>query len=171
MRPLMSRQHVINPLEFARDGGRLAGALDIALLTRLQELLYCDQGTVNYSLDGAVDSKARPALRIHISGTIVVQCQRCLGPLSILLKLSSSLMLAEKGQMPDSEALEDPSLDWIPAEEEIDPAALVEEEILLALPMSPRHPEAQCSAPQPESRFEQRAFSAPAGLSSRAKNR
>jgi DUF177 domain-containing protein len=159
MRPLMGRQAVIDPLRFVREGGQLAGAFDIARLSRLRDSLYCDQERVSYALIGAVDSKARPVLRIQISGTIVVQCQRCLGPLSIPLELSSALIVAEKGREPDFEPLD--VLDWIPAEQGIDPATLVEEEILLALPMSPRHPEGECSAPQHEMSAE---------FSARAKN-
>jgi uncharacterized protein len=145
MRPLMGQQLVIDPLRFARERGQTQGTVDCADLPRLKESLVFCEGAVCYHLSGGTDSEERPFLRVQVSGNMLLQCQRCLGTLSLQLDSTSTLFVAEQGRAPDRELIDDPSIEWVAAEPELDVPFLVEDEILLALPISPKHE--QCNIP------------------------
>jgi uncharacterized protein len=141
----MSAQTVIDSLEFARTEQTLRGGLPIADLARLRDDLYDALGVVDFVVRGGHDARHRPTLGLEVSGLLHLRCQRCLGCLEHLFQLASSLLLAEPGAA-ESVALDDEESDWIEASAQLDVAALVEDEIILALPYSPRHPEGECRA-------------------------
>jgi uncharacterized protein len=138
---LMPAQTVIDSLEFARTGQVLCGNLPIAGLTRLKESLFDAAGEVQFELKGARDAHLRPALVIDISGVLQLQCQRCLEGMAFPLRLSNTLLLDNSEH--DS-GLEEEDVEWIEASSELDVASLIEDEILLSLPYSPRHEEGRC---------------------------
>lgn len=149
----MPAQTVIDSLEFARTGQALAGEMPIAELTRLRENLYDPAGEIRFELKGARDARLRPALAIDISGVLHLQCQRCLGMLEYRLRVSNTLLL---GSAEDSGRLDEEEVEWIEASDALDIAGLIEDEILLGLPYSPRHEEGRCrqdavATQQPES--------------------
>lgn len=135
----MDRQLIIDPLRFAHERGQIRNALNVAEMQRLRDGLYSVDNIVEYALSGEFGDK--PLLRVEIFGSLVLQCQRCLGPLAFRLAVDNTLIVAERGREIDDE------LEWIPAEDRIDPMILIEDEILLALPVAPRHPEGQCEMP------------------------
>ena len=139
--PLMPAQTVIDSLEFARTGQALAGELPIAGLARLRESLYDPAGAIRFEVKGARDARMRPALAIDVSGVLHLQCQRCLGMLEYPLRLSNTLLL---GSPEDGGRLDEEDAEWIEASDALDVAALIEDEILLGLPYSPRHEEGRC---------------------------
>jgi uncharacterized protein len=69
-----------------------------------------------------------------------LQCQRCLGRLEYPLFVSNTLRLA----LPGSAELEEEDVEAIEASSELDVAGLVEDEIILSLPYSPRHGDGAC---------------------------
>jgi len=112
-------------------------------LGRLADSLFTAEGTLQFEVAGGYDAKQRPTLRLSVSGEVILRCQRCLGPLPHRLAIDSRLLLLT-AQSPGAVAeLED--LDGVPAGPGTDVAALVEDEVLLALPMAPRHAEDVCS--------------------------
>lgn len=135
----MDQQLIIDPLRFARERGQIRNALNLAEMKRLRDGLYSSDNAVEYVLSG--ESGDKPFLHVEIFGSLVLQCQRCLGPLPFRLAIDSTLIVAEGGREIDDQ------LEWIPAEDRIDPMILIEDEILLALPVAPRHPEGQCEVP------------------------
>ena len=141
----MSAQTVIDSLEFARTEQTLRGGLPIADLPRLRESLYDTRGLIDFVVQGGHDARRRPMLSLEVNGVLHLTCQRCLGPLEHRLRLASTLILAGPGAA-DSAALDEEDVEWIESSEELDMAGLVEDEIILALPYSPRHPEGQCGA-------------------------
>jgi uncharacterized protein len=144
--PLMSAQTVIDGLEFCGAGSELRGRLPLAGLERLQDCLSGEAGEITFLLKGGHDGRKRPVLRLEVEGRLELQCQRCLGPLQYPLRIASTLLLLRAGAAPPVEADEPEAPDCIEAGEDVDVAALIEEEILLSLPLSPRHAEGACSA-------------------------
>jgi uncharacterized protein len=134
---------VIDSLEFARAGQSLSGSLPVSALTRLQDSLVDDLGEVRFEVRGGQDARRRPVLALEISGVLHLQCQRCLGALEYALQRSSTLLLVS-GSGANSSDLEEVTVEWIEASNELDVAGLVEDEILLSLPYAPRHGEGQC---------------------------
>ena len=140
----MSAPAVIDALEFARSAQESSGSVPVSALQRLDDLLYDSAGTLNYRIRGTRDERNRPFLELKIAGGLHLQCQRCLGLLEYPVDFSNILLVVPAGAAPDPE-LEDPEApDVIEASEELDVAALVEDEVLLSLPLAPRHPDGEC---------------------------
>jgi uncharacterized protein len=136
----MPAQTVIDSLEFAQTGQTLSGGVPIPGLARLKDSLFDEQGEVRFELKGKHDARGRPALALEVRGVLHLQCQRCLGKLEHPLFVSNTLLLAGSG----ARDFEEEEVDWIEASSELDVAALVEDEIILSLPYSPRHPDGTC---------------------------
>lgn len=136
---------LINSLEFAREGRHLAGQVPVHALRRLGGALANTEGTLTWTVHGKVDMGRKPFLVIDVAGELQLECQRCLAALPFSLKIASNLQLVPQGAAWPDEALEDDSADPIEALEEQPLLPLVEDEVLLALPIAPRH----ASCPQP----------------------
>lgn len=139
----MSQQIVINSLSFAREGRSLQGELPLSGLERLQDVLADVSGAVRYSLQGRVGRQGKPQLLLDVEGFAPVVCQRCLGLYAYPLSIASTLeLIADEAEISQDE-LEDDSRDFLVAQKEMDVAALIEDEIILALPSAPRHEECE----------------------------
>ncbi len=134
---------VIDTLEFARSGQELEGKIEVAELERLADSLFDNVGTLAFDIRGSYDARQRPHLRLRVEGEISLKCQRCLGRLRYPVSVESSLLVLTSGV--STEAAEIDDLDGVPADPHTDVRALVEDEVLLAVPYAPRHPEGQCS--------------------------
>jgi uncharacterized protein len=141
--PAQAAQTVIDSLEFAQAGRRLSGSLPIPVMARLQDSLFDRSGEVRFEVIGGFDARQRPVLTLEISGVLYLQCQRCLGALEHVLRLSNTLLVVS-GTVAGEDA-DDGELEWIEASTELDVAGLVEDEILLSLPYAPRHGEGRCA--------------------------
>jgi uncharacterized protein len=135
----MSHQPVIDGLEFARTGSKLQGAWPVSGFARLRDGLQEDSGTLEYELLGIPQERGRPALRLKVSGALQLVCQRCLGALEYPLHIDVALHLAATQAEMDAEPLEAEGPEQIVAGREMPVRELVEDEILLALPLAPRH--------------------------------
>jgi len=135
----MSHQPVIDGLEFAKAGSRLQGAWPAGEFPRLQDALRSSTGTVRYELQGVPEERGRPALHLKVQGELHLTCQRCLGALAFPLRIEASLRLAATQQEADAEPLGAEGPECIVAGKEMPVQALVEDEVLLAIPIAPRH--------------------------------
>ncbi len=87
------------------------------------------------SVVGFVDARGRPALRFAFQAALKVVCQRCLKPMS--LELSSEQLLAFAPPGAQDDGLDD--VETLPLVRQLDLVDLLEEEVILAMPMLPRH--------------------------------
>lgn len=143
--PLMSPVLIADPLEFARRGGRIADAVALSDLPRVRDGLADASGDVEYEACGAVQGEDS-FLDLTIRATPRVVCQRCLESMAWPLVLHARLLLVPPGEvLPDAD-LEEDDFDPIEAVRDLDLHALVEDEVLLGMPLAPRHEEG-CSAP------------------------
>lgn len=134
-----------DPFAFARSGGLRSGEVPIAALQRIHDRLATNAGLVSYVVRGGQDLRLRPLLELDVSGTPRLRCDRCLAPLDYPLKLQSRVLLATPGMaQPEDDDPESP--EWMEAGAELDLLELVEEEILLGLPLSVRHAPGDCSS-------------------------
>lgn len=146
----MSQQIVIDSLSFAREGKALQGELPVAGLERLHDMLAEKAGIAVFRLNGRISRQGKPQLVLEVVGEVPVVCQRCLGRLDFPLSIVSVLeLVADEADLTPDE-LEDDSRDFLVAQKELDVAALVEDEIILALPTSPRHED--CALPDGNTR-------------------
>jgi uncharacterized protein len=146
----MSAPIVIDPLDFARNAGVLRGKITVSDFERLRDYLADDHGELQYCVTGCSGANTGPSLQIRVQGPINLRCQRCLGGMENMLDLRTELLLArDKSELARLDA--DASVDCILATPELDIIALVEDEIILSLPASPRHGEGECIIDKRES--------------------
>ncbi|MGE5117735.1 MAG: YceD family protein [Betaproteobacteria bacterium] len=132
---------------FARDGGTLEGAVPLALLPRLLEAGHAGQRP---GADDAVRWRAygewrrtpgsgpQPWLHLQADAELALECQRCLGPLPTALQVDRWFRFApdeDTAAALDAEVEEDVLALGRP----LDLVELIEDELLLALPLVPRH--------------------------------
>jgi uncharacterized protein len=144
----MSEQPVIEPAKFARGRGRVSGTLCLNSLARVADLLSDagGEGEVGYQVSGYVSDRGFPALRVELHGQLSLRCQRCLGPLPQHVQSQRDIVLVPGADEFIQRDDESESEDVIPDVPKLDLGALLEEELLLALPLAPRHEEGACRA-------------------------
>ena len=142
----MSAVAVIDVLEFARERQHLRGSLLVSSLTRLEDVLYDTTGALEYELRGGRDALDRLQVQLTIVGPLHLQCQRCLGGLDHEVDVSSTLLVLARGEQASAEIENPEAPDAIEADPELDVATLVEDEVLLSLPLAPRHAEGTCES-------------------------
>lgn len=135
----MSQRIVIDSLAFAREAGTLQGSLLISELTRILDQLVDSAGCLSYRVEGRMSPLNRPQLLLHLDGTMLVCCQRCLEGMSYAVQLRRVLEFVDDEEELTLEEIEDDSTDYLPAQRELDVVALIEDEIILDLPSAPRH--------------------------------
>jgi len=136
---------VLDCLEFARGGGVLERRVGLDEMPRLADLLATPAGFLSVRLEGWRDAQGKSWLQMDIAGEPVLCCQRCLGGVKLPLAIKSRLQLMAPGEdWPDDDLVDD-SADAMEAEKALDVLQLIEDEVLLALPIAPTHE--QCESP------------------------
>lgn len=135
---------------FAQAGGHLSGHDSLLKYERLaQEAkgLHPDL-RVDWQADGEVRTThgigGQIWLRLAVQATFPMTCQRCLAPVDVPLEVDREFrFVADEAT---AEALDDESEeDLLAMSREFDLRELIEDELLMALPLVPRHEE--CPAP------------------------
>jgi uncharacterized protein len=136
---------VLDGLEFARQGRRMAGRIPVASLPRLAELLADTGGEIACEVAGEQDQEGKSFLVLQIDGKIGLRCQRCLEAVVEPLRIISRLLLVPPGAVwPDEELAED-GYDAVEAGKEMALLPMIEDEVLLALTIVPMHE--SCESP------------------------
>jgi uncharacterized protein len=134
--------------DLARRGGLVEGELALQQAPRLGGQLADLAGVLHYRLQGLVDELGRPAARLQVSGKVRARCDRCGAPVEVAIDERAGFHFvadeAELGRLPIEPSDEEPLL----GSRSFDVAALVEDQAILALPISPRHEDCG-SAPPP----------------------
>jgi len=130
-----------NAFELARGGGVLEGSIDLESLDRLADRVAEGPAQVSWRIEGTTDGAGRPALEISIKGEVPLICQRCLSDFAYPVDHRTVAVLAKSEA--DADALDAASdHEVLVADRRLDPAELVEEELLLTLPFAPMHEDA-----------------------------
>lgn len=141
----MTDQTSIDGLDFARKSSEIRGTIAVFDFSRLKNQLFSTGGEVRYRLSGGRDAEGQSRLALHVSGEFHLVCQRCLGPLIFELDAGTVFLL-----VPDESSLPLPEderedVDYLVADAPLDVQALVEDEVLLSLPLAPAHDDVHCS--------------------------
>jgi uncharacterized protein len=135
----MSHQPVIDGFEFASAGATQQGVWRLSDFPRLRDVLATDAGEVRYEIGGMRDGRGRPALRLKVSGTLALRCQRCLEPMSFEVNTDETLVLAATLAEIHAEPADANAPDRVVAGKEMALRELIEDELILAVPYAPRH--------------------------------
>lgn len=131
----------IDSLDFAHRGEELRGEVPLAELPRLQDMLAAPEGKVSFVLRGLYAQDGKPQLELSLESLCVLRCQRCMDRLNYPVKLVSKLKLVADE---DESDVDDDEMDSIPADKHLDVLLLIEEEMLLSLPIAPKHALGEC---------------------------
>lgn len=145
-------------LELARQQKSSEGELVLSALPRLQEALQAlgvnDAAAlsalrVRYQLQGLpprfFGETALPMLFLEVQAELPLVCQRCFAPLPQVLDLEFEFALCDE---PPEALLEDEQVDWLEEGDETTVESLVEDELLMALPIAVMHEKACVSLQQ-----------------------
>src|SRR5262245_29499703 len=132
-------QRYIDGFAFGETGGLVSGIWPLADLPRLQDVLRGNAGEVSYSVQGTRDSLGRPALDVAVSGSRALTCQRCLEGMEQRFDSRSLLLLVRRESELEEDSDEAEAPDRILAAKEMPVRDLVEDEVLLLVPLAPRH--------------------------------
>ncbi|HUG58258.1 MAG TPA: YceD family protein [Candidimonas sp.] len=135
------RAFAIDAFDFCRLRERAEGEVAIAELGRLAAEGVDASGVLQWSLHGDADQFGHTRLRLSVTGTMQLMCQRCLTPFAHRIATQSVLILAPDEDAADSieELLQDDAVDVIVVAKQLDVMLLVEDDALLALPFAPKH--------------------------------
>ena len=134
----------IDPWVYAKNRRRDSGELPLADTETLQQWTGSHDDVVHYSLEGTVDKDGQCRLGGHVRAVLHTQCQRCLEPITLEVAHAFDYVLIRDQSLEDN--VTDGSETLICAEDELDLAWFIEEEVLLAMPMIAKHDD--CSLPQ-----------------------
>lgn len=146
----MSVRFVIDSLDFVRNAGIHRDKIPLLGLSRLNDLLFDKEGELTYRISGHFDKNNKPSLHLEIKGKIYLRCQRCLNKLTHIVDLQTFFLLV-KNEAELDQIDKDDTIDAILATPDLDVLNLIEEEIILSLSISSRHPDGECKLHRPES--------------------
>lgn len=136
----------LDAVGLARSGTQVEREFPVAIFARLLDRLAEPTGQVK-AVAAFRQAGEWPAARLAVNAEVVMTCQRCLGPVRRTLVSKSELVFAGEGTQGLPEGSETVSGD----PHRLDFAALVEEELLLALPIIPQHEAGEaCALPAGE---------------------
>ncbi len=170
----MNSQHLlIDNLAFAKRNEHIAGDVSLRECDRLLGLLRAHalgdvsressvDGHIRYVLDGETDAVGRHFLHLAIAAELTVICQRCLDVMPLRLDLSFDYLISDQ-KLRDMDVEESDDFDEQEASQAMDLLALIEDELIVAMPMAPMH-EDGCGAGVTESGEKSNPFAVLKGL-------
>lgn len=143
--------HAFDVFEFARSGRQAAGAVRVSQLPRMLNEVPADapdrdtlftwqaEGSTQPELQDDGTEAAQPYLRLALHGAAWLDCQRCLAPYEQPFDVEATYRLVATEEEAEAFPLDEDELDVIVGSRQFDLVGLIEEELLLSLPLVPKH--------------------------------
>lgn len=125
------------------------GRVPLGDLHRLLPSLAEPGGEAEYELAFDRDPKNRARVRGTVRAVLMLQCQRCLEAVPLAVDAPVHLVAVEG--LAEAEGLPEECNPLLAEQPTVSPVELVEDELLLALPLVPMHPGDSCRPPKLES--------------------
>lgn len=132
---------LINNIEFACKRQTTSGTVDLVKLTRANNLLDELEGELTFKVQGDLDSSKRPILNVIICGKMHALCQTCLSKMEIPVQHTGEVAIFDN-EADLEEALfgeEAAYSDGILTDPEFDLLNFIEDEIIMLIPVAPKH--------------------------------
>lgn len=128
----------LRELEALADrGGTLGGAVALGKLGRFMKLLNSDVGAVQATLSFRHGSAGRLVAVLDYRAEVELVCQRCLEPFRHGVTGHVEMTLVDEDSVPrTSDEIERYELE----EGRLRPSQLIEDELIVAMPLVPKHP-------------------------------
>ncbi len=157
---------LIDLFEFIRQGQQHEGQLSLQDLPRVADLVLGQDQPSQFSLRGFehTDSSGSRQLRLELklSGVYALKCERCLQPVDETVDIARQFWVVKDESMADKLDLEVEDVDVIAGDRQFNWKELIEDELIMALPMVARH--ADCQLPSQGAQLEPEAEKPFAGL-------
>lgn len=137
----------IDPLRYAEQGLSLDGRLKIADMQRLSANLADKDAEVAVKLQFGIDEQDITFLNGHLETRLSLQCQRCMEPL--VCEIMSDFSLGIVNTLDEANRLSEQYEPAIATEGHLALRDLIEDEIILNLPIIPRHEPVECKVKFP----------------------
>lgn len=122
--------------------GKLTGSVSLDRLGRFREILANNNAEINVELEFSLNRSKQRLITGQVRAKVEVACQRCLEPVQI--EFSDTIGLALVRNESDIAKL-DESLDpWLVEDHKLSLAELVEEQLLLGMPIVSTHEDSNC---------------------------
>ncbi|MGB9092964.1 MAG: YceD family protein [Gallionella sp.] len=109
-------------------------------------MLETSRGVLQYTVQGGVDKQGIHFLNVGVAGLCRLRCQRCLEGFDYPVRLDTRLLLRDQAGLDELDSDAEEEFDSILADKHLDVLALLEDEILLSLPIAPKHALGACQA-------------------------
>ncbi|MDP3845428.1 MAG: YceD family protein [Pseudomonas sp.] len=143
----------VDPRKLADRGATLEGEVSLASLLRLCDPLADNSGSVRAKFSFGRDEQKAVVIRSRIDVEVKMVCQRCLELVALPIHSECEYAVVKEGTAIELQPKGYDVLEM--GEEPLDLLALVEDELLLALPIVPTHNTNFCQQPagldEPES--------------------
>lgn len=133
----------IDPIRMAETRRLFEGRIALAEMARLGESLQDSDGDVTVSLEFGIDNEGIRFVRGHIQAEVSLECQRCLE--TMRYPIDSEFLLAVVRNEVEAEALPSHYEPLLVGGEPLFLRDIIEDELLLALPIVAMHTQEECS--------------------------
>ena len=157
MSPGPGQQHEVAAL--AASNAVIETEVALADLDRIRPLLRRDAGTARGQFRFHRENAA-PVAEGHVSATLTLTCQRCLGEMTLPIDADSKLAFVAGAGVEAPESREP----VVTTDGQVSLATLIEEELLLALPLAPMHSDTDRCRASPETHADEPRHRPFAGL-------
>jgi len=99
---------------------------------------------VNTFFDGVVGGEPRLKMNLSLKGQMHLICQRCMQSCLVQIDESRQFVFLANEALADAFPIEDDALEPLVVSSHFDLLETIEDEILLSLPLIPKHPEGVC---------------------------
>ena len=127
----------IDPWRVSEQGLSYTGVVELIDFPRLAPLLIRPQGQVSYAFRFSRDGLGRPLVAGHAQATLWQTCQRCSQPVAVPVDSDFQLVVVEG--LDEAAALSEEFDPLLADDAEINLLDLLEDELLLSLPVVARH--------------------------------
>jgi uncharacterized protein len=134
---------LINHRRLASDNARLEGSIPLSRFTRFIEMLVDDSGEVAAKVDFRKGHKRKTLVVGAVEATVKVVCQNCMTPANV--DISATVRLLIVGSDDELAALAENDDGMVCVEEQVLLVDLLEDELILAMPMVGRHADGLCT--------------------------
>jgi len=99
---------------------------------------------VNTFFDGVAGGEPRLKMNLSLKGQLHLICQRCMQPCLVQIDESRQFVFLANEALADAFPMEDDALEPLVMSSQFDLLGTIEDEVLLSLPLIPKHPEGVC---------------------------
>lgn len=145
--PMKERLPVhVDPWRLARKGEQLRGVLQIGEMERLQGSLSDSSGDAAVELTFETDERGHPVVHGMVVAELALACQNCLQ--TYRQPVTANMRLAVVANEEQAEMVSGDHEPLLVSEGQLFLMDMIEDELILALPIIPRHPEGECPQEQ-----------------------